>query len=316
MALLHAESGVDLLKPFDTTRFPSISFVHKQLTNRSAGGAILNYHAPDSLGEALEIMALGGGDSSGGWNRFLSRDGAGWPRQSLLDLTRIKDLRGIVRDGDQWRIGAATRWSDILQADLPAAFDGLKAAAREVGSVQIQNAGTVAGNLCNASPAADGVPPLLVLDAEVELVSAAGTRRMPLTDFLTGVRQTALAPDELMIGLYLPIPPRALWGVFSKLGTRRYLVISIAMTAALLRLDSKGRFDIARIAVGACSPVALRLTALEAALIGQKPGDVDITQEHLAPPLSPIDDVRGTAGYRLESAREMLARLICEGWNG
>ncbi len=275
----------------------------------------MNYHAPDNLDEALEIMALGGVTPVAGGTDFYPAMGSGGPRQSLLDLTRVKDLRGIVRDGDQWRIGAATRWSDILQADLPAAFDGLKAAAREVGSVQIQNAGTVAGNLCNASPAADGVPPLLVLDAEVELACAAGTRRMPLTDFLTGVRQTALAPDELMIGLYLPNPPEGALGRFSKLGSRRYLVISIAMTAALLRLDSQGRFDIARIAVGACSPVALRLAALEAALIGQKPGDVDITQEHLAP-LSPIDDVRGTAGYRLESAREMLARLICEGWNG
>ncbi len=275
----------------------------------------MNYHAPDNLDEALEIMALGGVTPVAGGTDFYPAMGPGGPRQSLLDLTRVKDLRGIVRDGDQWRIGAATRWSDILHADLPAAFDGLKAAAREVGSVQIQNAGTVAGNLCNASPAADGVPPLLVLDAEVELACAAGTRRMPLTDFLTGVRQTALAPDELMIGLYLPNPPEGALGRFSKLGSRRYLVISIAMTAALLRLDSQGRFDIARIAVGACSPVALRLAALEAALIGQKPGDVDITQEHLAL-LSPIDDVRGTAGYRLESAREMLARLICEGWNG
>lgn len=276
---------------------------------------MLNYHAPDSLGEALEILTHGGVTPVAGGTDFYPAMGMGGPRQDLLDLSRINDLQGISHHNGEWRIGATTRWSDILHADLPTAFDGLKAAAREVGGVQIQNAGTVAGNLCNASPAADGVPPLLVLDAEVELASTTGMRRMRLADFITGVRQTALAPDELMVGLYLPAPPDGTVGRFSKLGSRRYLVISIVMMSALLRLDSQGRFDVARVAVGACSPVANRLTAFESALIGQKPGEVDIAPEHLAP-LSPIDDVRGTAGYRLESAREMLLRLICEGWNG
>ena len=275
----------------------------------------MNYYAPDSLGEALEILTLGGVTPIAGGTDFYPAMAPGGPRQSLLDLTRIEALRGIARQGAGWRIGAATRWSDILRADLPPAFDGLKAAAREVGSVQIQNAGTVAGNLCNASPAADGVPPLLVLDAEVELASATATRRMQLGDFLTGVRQTALAPGELMTGLYLPAPPEGSEGRFSKLGSRRYLVISIAMMAVLLRRDAEGRFDIARVAVGACSPVALRLATLEAALIGQRPGDVKIAPDHLAP-LSPIDDVRGTSGYRLEAVCELLMRLIREGWNG
>lgn len=278
-------------------------------------GTIVNYHAPTSLGEALDILTRGGVTPVAGGTDFYPGMAPSGPRQSLLDVTRIDGLRGITRHDGGWRIGAATSWSDIVRAELPPAFDGLKAAAREVGSLQIQNAGTVAGNLCNASPAADGVPPLLVLDAQVELVSSAGTRHMPLVEFLIGVRKTALAEGELMTGLLLPEPPAGSVGRFSKLGSRRYLVISIAMAAALLRSDDHGRFDLARIAVGACSPVAQRLPALEAALIGQRPDEVTITSDHFAP-LSPIDDVRGTAAYRFEAVREMLVRLIREGANG
>lgn len=278
-------------------------------------GTNVNYHAPTSLGEALDILTRGGVTPVAGGTDFYPAMAASGPRQSLLDVTRIDGLRGITRQKDGWRIGAATRWSDVVRADLPAAFDGLKAAAREVGSLQIQNAGTVAGNLCNASPAADGVPPLLVLDTQVELASSTGTRHLPLSKFLIGVRQTALAEGELMTGLLVPEPPAGSAGRFFKLGSRRYLVISIAMVAALLRLDDQGRIDVARIAVGACSPVAQRLAALEASLFGQRPQDVSITPDHLAP-LSPIDDVRGTAAYRVEALREMLSRLIREGANG
>src|SRR5690606_7295406 len=104
----------------------------------------------------------------------------GQPPGDILDVTRLPDLRGIARDPHGWRIGAATTWAEIAAAPLPPAFDALQQAAREVGAVQIQNAATIAGNICNASPAADGVPPLLVLEAEVELVSPAGRRRLML----------------------------------------------------------------------------------------------------------------------------------------
>ena len=116
--------------------------------------------------------------------------------RSLLDVTRIKELMNITVMDTGVRIGAAVTWSKIVKAKLPAAFDGLKHAAKEVGSIQIQNAGTIAGNLCNASPAADGVPPLLTLDARVELASAErGARILPLQEFILGVRKTAVAFD-------------------------------------------------------------------------------------------------------------------------
>src|SRR6185437_9538011 len=187
--------------------------------------------------------------------------------EDVLDIGGIESLRGIARTESGWRIGATATWSEVIDADLPALFDGLKQAAREVGGRQIQNAGTVAGNLCNASPAADGVPPLLALDAEVELAGPPGTRRLPLSAFITGNRRTLLAPGELLVAIRVPKPAHDARSAFLKLGARRYLVISIAMAAATLEIED-GRVVSARIAVGACSAVAQRLPALEGALAG------------------------------------------------
>ncbi|MHA6344539.1 FAD binding domain-containing protein [Roseivivax sp. CAU 1761] len=275
----------------------------------------MTYLAPTRLEDALAALEGGAAIVAGGTDWFPGR-GIRPFRGALLDVTRIEGLRGIARDGDGWRIGAATTWTDILRADLPPAFDGLKAAAREVGSVQIQNAGTVAGNLCNASPAADGVPPLLTLDAEVELTGRGGARRLPLEHFLTGVRQTARAPDELVTALRLPALPAGAGSGFVKLGARRYLVISICMAAALVPLRA-GRIQGARIAVGACSPVALRLSDLEAALEGARPDEAAerITPDLLAR-LSPIDDIRGSAAYRREAGATAIARALDQACQG
>ncbi|KPP83381.1 MAG: putative aerobic-type carbon monoxide dehydrogenase, middle subunit [Rhodobacteraceae bacterium HLUCCO07] len=274
----------------------------------------LEYFAPGNLGEALDILSRGGVRPVAGGTDFYPGLPAGGPRESVLDLTRIAGLHGITRQDKGWRIGAATRWSDVVRADLPPGFDGLRAAAREVGSIQIQNAGTVAGNLVNASPAADGVPPLLTLGAEVEIASAQGRRVVPLDRFITGVREVDLAPGEMVVALHLPEPPEGARGAFSKLGSRAYLVISIVMVAVVIGRDGAGRIDHARVAVGACSPVARRLPALEAALLGTR-GDVAVTAEHLAP-LSPIDDVRGSGAYRLEAVGELIGRAVrgaCDG---
>lgn len=233
-------------------------------------------------------------------------------RENLLDLTAVPELRGITRRETGWRIGGLTTWSDIVKAPLPAAFDGLKAAAREVGAIQIQNSGTVAGNICNASPAADGIPPLLTLAAEVELLSPRGERRLPLEDFVTGVRSTQRQADELVAAIYIPAVGSNSRSAFLKLGARRYLVISIAMVAVYLDSDDAGCVTEARIAVGSCSPVARRLPSLEAALRGtDATAELSkiVTAEHLEP-LQPIDDVRATAAYRLEAAEELVRRTL------
>ncbi len=239
------------------------------------------------------------------------------PPSDVLDTTNIKELRGISVDASGWRIGAACTWTELIKAELPPVFDGLKAAAREVGSVQIQNAATLAGNLCNASPAADGVPPLLALDARVELASSRGRRILPLADFILGVRRTALADDELLIAIHVPSQSDEARSVFTKLGARRYLVISIAMIAVTLERHN-GEISDARIAVGSCSPVACRLEALESSLKGQALQALTadsvsqiVLQAELSE-LTPIDDVRGSADYRQQAVREMLVRLIVD----
>lgn len=276
---------------------------------------MMEYHAPQELGEALALLSRGGVRPVAGGTDLYPAQGERPFRHDLLDLTGIGTLRGISRQEGGWRIGAATRWSDVARADLPRAFDGLRAAAREVGSIQIQNAGTVGGNIVNASPAADGVPPLLTLGAEVELASLAGARHVPLEEFLKGPRQVDLAPGEMVVALHMPAPPEAARGGWAKLGSRAYLVISIAMVAVLLELDGEGRIAMARVAVGACSPVARRLGALEAELVGKRPEEVEVSAAHLDV-LAPLDDVRGSAAYRRGAVAELVARAIRECGDG
>lgn len=249
---------------------------------------------------------------AGGTDYFPARVGKP-PDQNLLDITAIPEIQGIAEEESAWRIGAATRWSDIISADLPPFFHGLKQAAREIGGVQIQNAGTVAGNLCNASPAADGAAMLMAMDAEVELAARGGNRRLKLQDFLLGNRQTALKPGELLTAIRVPKPRHAARSLFLKHGARRYLVISIVMAGIVLETEGD-KIAAARISVGACAPVALRLNALEADLAGRSLNAAlgkRITPTHLQA-LKPIDDVRADAVHRQMVALALLRRGLRE----
>jgi CO/xanthine dehydrogenase FAD-binding subunit len=272
----------------------------------------IRYAKPHSLQEALALLAEEPWRILAGGTDFYPALGARPLRENVLDVNALDELRGISENGDHIVIGARTTWTAIVRADLPPAFDALKAAAREVGSIQIQNVGTAAGNLCNASPAADGVPALLALDAEVELRSTAATRRLQLEKFILGNRKTAIEPGEMVTAIRVPKASARGVSAFVKLGARRYLVISIAMAAARLVIDANGRVAEAAVAVGSCSAVAQRLSALEAALIGL-PADASlraaVAADHLAA-LSPIDDVRGSREYRAEAAREIVARAL------
>ncbi|MDA7966476.1 xanthine dehydrogenase family protein subunit M [Ruegeria sp.] len=269
----------------------------------------MSYHLPTDLEETLILRSKAPSQVVAGCTDYFPAKQQGQGGLDIVDISRVAQLSGIDHADGHWRIGATTRWSDIARADLPPCFDGLRAAAREVGSIQIQNLGTIGGNLCNASPAADAVPPLLTLEAGVELRSVRGVRELPLDQFVTGNRKTALADDEVLTAVIIRNPPTDAGSAFQKLGARRYLVISIVMTAALIRLDRNGRIDLARLAVGACSATARRLPGLEQTLIGQSLADVNIDSSDLKD-LSPIDDIRGTADYRLEAAAEQCMRAI------
>ncbi len=235
------------------------------------------------------------------------------PTEDILDITRLSELRSIQQDGDHWRIGALVTWADVSRADLPPAFAGLQHAATQIGSVQIQNVATIVGNVCNASPAADGVPPLLTLGAKVELRALAQTRLVPLEEFVLGNRRTARQPNELITAILVPTPSRGMVGSFEKLGARAYLAISIAMVAAVADIDEDGTINSAQIAVGACSEVAQRLPDLEHDLVGvqvSKLGtDFIVGDNHLGP-LSPISDVRASAAYRMSVTPRLIARAL------
>jgi CO/xanthine dehydrogenase FAD-binding subunit len=269
-----------------------------------------DYLRPHRLEEALGALQRPFTVLAGGTDFYPARVGRTID-EDVLDISAIADLRGIAATAAGWRLGATATWGELIAAELPPLFDGLKQAAREVGGRQIQNAGTIAGNLCNASPAADGVPPLLALDAEVEIANRSGTRRVPLAAFITGNRRTVLRPGELVVAVHVSAPAHDARSAFLKLGARRYLVISIAMAAATLEI-SGGRVVRARVAVGACSAVAQRLPALEAALAGA-PVDgalgTQVEPAHLAP-LVPLDDIRGSARYRTDVALTLLKRLL------
>ncbi len=207
------------------------------------------------------------------------------PDEHLLDITALPELRGISRTpGGGLTIGAASTWSEVIAADLPPSCDGLKAAAREIGGLQVQNRGTVGGNLCNASPAADGMPALLSLDAEVELASAVGSRRLALDAFVLGNRRTTRRPDELLTAIHIPAAALDGAGRFLKLGARRYLVISIVMVAGTLTRTGDGSVAAVRLAVGACSAAAVRLRGLERDLVGRPAADMaaTVSEDHLA----------------------------------
>jgi xanthine dehydrogenase small subunit len=275
------------------------------------------YFRPATLDEALAIRAAhdveiiaGGTDvypnkaTRAGWGRMAHKD--------VLDITAIPGLDRIEETDAHWRIGALVTWTDLIRAALPPLFDGLKAAAKEIGGQQIQNRATLAGNLCTASPAGDGIPNLIALDAEIEIASARGTRIEPVEHFLDGYRHTTCAADEIVTALR--IPKRGGRSAFLKLGARRYLVISIVMAAGVIETDADGVIAHARVVVGACSPVARRLRPLEERLLGHRrtPALAALVRPEDFAELAPLDDVRASAAYR-RAAAEALTRDLLSG---
>jgi CO/xanthine dehydrogenase FAD-binding subunit len=264
--------------------------------------------SPTSVDEALEMLAAASGDGAalkpiaGGTDLLVF-----WHRQDKQGL-RLLDLSRLGAELPAWRLtethlelGALTTyWEVIRSREIAAAFPLLVQAARVVGAVQIQMRGTWAGNVANASPAADGVLALMAYDAQVVLRSHAGERAVPLDQFYTGYRQSVRRPDELIVALRLPRRPRQReW--FYKVGTRRAQAISKVAVAVVK--DAEGW----RVVVNSVAPVVCRCRNLERALeegrTFQTPGEIG---QVLAMDIAPIDDLRSTARYRMA----VLSRLI------
>jgi xanthine dehydrogenase small subunit len=280
----------------------------------------MRYHRPTSLEDALairrgeDVVLLAGATDI--YPAHVGRKAWGDPvHKDILDLSALPGLRAIEVGAHEVRLGALVTWGQLARAELPAQFDGIRAAAREIGGEQIQNRATIVGNACTASPAGDGIPNLLALDAVFEIAGDT-TRLVSAQDFFTGYRTVDCPADAIVTGIR--IPHRAARSAFQKLGSRRYLVISIAMVAVVIETAGDERITAARIAVGACSAVAQRLAVLEGSLVGTRLVDAPgrVGPQHLVS-LTPIDDIRASAAYRQDAAltlvRDVLAGLSARG---
>jgi CO/xanthine dehydrogenase FAD-binding subunit len=274
------------------------------------GSLMSAYARPATLDQALALVASGCARVlAGGTDLY---PGAGTRLGgNVVDVTAIAEMTAISRADAGLRIGAAVRWGQLAKAPLPPALHALQQAAVQVGGRQIQNVGTIGGNLCNASPAADGMPPLLIANAQVEIRGPQGLRLVPLAGFVTAPRRVALLVGEIVTAIVVPDAGLRGKSAFEKLGARTHLVISIAMAAARIVI-AEGMVVEAAISVGSCSGVAQRLRAVEAALAGVAVSGLNerILRGDVAAALAPIDDVRATAAYRTEAATE-LVRHVC-----
>lgn len=271
---------------------------------------------PQTLAEALALLAEHAPDVmplAGGTNVIVElRDGHVCPKL-LMDVSKLRELRGIRRENGHIVIGGGTTIAELLTHPLIAEHGApLRQAAARLGNPLVRNRATVAGNLVNASPAADTAPPLIALGAEVELTRQAGTRRMPLDEFMIGVNRTLIQPDELVTAIRWPVPPVHSAAGFYKIGLRKADACSVINAAAMVTWDENGRCRQARIALGAAAPHPIRAREAEAALIGQ-PLTADVMAEAArlaAQATRPIDDIRGTAAYRRRMAEVMVRRLL------
>ena len=230
--------------------------------------------------------------------------------KQFLSLWRLRELRGISADSQFVTIGALTTYSDILRNSiLQDEFPLLCQAASETGGIATQNRGTLGGNIANASPAADSPPALLVYDAEIHLISASGTRRMPYSEFHTGYKKVSMRPDELIHSIRLPRGSKNLRECFRKVGTRRAQAISKVCFAA--RVETNGnRVRAARIALGSVAPTVIRCYKTEAALQGG--ANIAEATNLLYGEITPIDDMRSTARYRTRVAQNLLEQFLRE----
>ena len=272
------------------------------------------YYRPENINDAITTLSKGELTIAAGCTDLFPKTQEDSLGRNILDISAIKSLKSITIEKEFRRIGSGVTWTDLENEKLPNCYDMLKECSLQVGSRQIQNLGTIGGNLCNASPAADGVPCLLSLDASVELISTNGKRILKLDDFIKGSRNTELKKNEILSAILIPQKTERGHSSFVKLGARKYLVISIAMVACKINLDGDIISDIA-ISIGSCSAVARRLGELENTLIGKNVNS-DLTQDiynfDYKKHISPINDIRGTDSYRLEVAKVLVKNSIID----
>lgn len=275
-----------------------------------------NYLRPTSLAEAFEQLSEHGANArvvAGGTDVLVELQRGVKPTSTLVDITALDELRGVRREGNEIVFGGLATHNDVLASeDCHRSLLALVQACVEVGAPQIRTRATLAGNIVTASPANDTIAPLVMLGTNVVLSSVRGTRSVPLEEFITGFRSTVMQPDELVTQLRVRAGKPGERGIFLKLGLRRAQAISVISLAVGIGASSDGRVHTARIAVGCVAPTIVRLPKTEAFLVGTTLDAATIDRASLlaVDEIAPIDDVRGSAGYRRETVQVYVAEAL------
>jgi CO/xanthine dehydrogenase FAD-binding subunit len=270
---------------------------------------------PRTLSEALALVRAEPGvwrPFAGGTDLMVLLEAGRLEHRKFFSIRHLKELRGVEEADGHVRVGALTTYADVRRsALLGRLFPLLGQAARETGGLAIQNRGTVGGNIANASPAADTPPALLAYDAEVELVSAGGSRRVPYAVFHTAYKQTVMRADELIAAVLLPKPREGARHFYRKVGTRRAQAISKVCFAAVAEVEGESLREV-RVAVGSVAPVVLRCRRTEEVLRGRRLDDgvLSAALDEIAREVTPIDDVRSTARYRTRVTQNLLREFL------
>ncbi len=270
---------------------------------------------PSSLADALALLNREPGvwkPFAGGTDLMVLLEAGKLPHRNYINIWGLQELRGIEVTDSHITLGALTTYTDVQSHPvLQSEFPMLCQAASETGGLAIQNRGTIGGNIVNASPAADSPPALLAYDAEIELISTDGSRWLPYRGFHTGYKQMLIAPNELLLRVRMPRNTRNATHYYRKVGTRKAQAISKVCLAALAKLDDDQISD-CRIALGSVAPIVVRCVQTEDALRGRKPdtGTIKSACATLSQEISPIDDIRSTADYRLQVAKNLLTDFL------
>lgn len=279
----------------------------------------MELRAVDSLDDALEVLSHQGDRCqilAGGTDVMIQLARGEIAPAVLLHVEKLDELRGVDANGAT-RLGPLVTHRDVAKGVLGERFSSIAESAATVGGLQTQAVGTVGGNVCNASPAADTLPALLVHDARLTLRSSAASRTVPLEEFILGRRSTTRGPDELLTAITLATPGERSGDAYLKVGRRSAMEVAIVGLAMRLAFDADGTVTAVRVALASVGPRALRSAGAESALLDSRlePESIEAAAEALLGEINPMDDVRGSADYRrrvipglLRRATEMCAQ--------
>jgi len=283
--------------------------------------AEFDLHVPEDLGGALAVLGESDGQGAimplaGGTNMIVDLRARAVAPAALVSIGKVPGMRGIEIAGGRVRMGGRTTVSDMLRhGELGAIAPSLVESARVFGGQMVRNTATVAGNICSGSPAADLVPPLLALDADVTLTSRSGSRTLALADFYHGYKKMDRRPDELLTEVSWPVPAETAANLFYKLARRKGDAITIVGVAVAMGVEA-GKCRGVRIALGSVAPIVKRALAAEELLEGEAPTpeSIEAASRTAMEEVSPIGDVRASAGYRSHCVHVLTRRLLTRAW--